>query len=221
MPILPRRADLRLGQCEYASTSQCGGTGALATWLDGPPQTMEPKQPRSQPFTWALAGPGALDLTDGNVATTFWRLKDYPVDIGPVFFRSRSITGIWGGKTMVGISMAATKRMTSWPAASAIGNWRIPEPEYLSPWYTGENYNTVVQRNSGATGQQTIASGSPAHFWWQEVGNAVYDKGAFVWYSGFRPIRPTRSPLGGDSYGELAATRGCDISSQSHALGSL
>ena len=178
-------------QCEYVEHKfNAGGTGSTVDhgWKVHP-QTMEPKQPRSQPFTWALAGPGALDITDGNVATTFWRLKDYPADIGPVFFRSRSIAGVWGGKTMVGVSMAATKRMTSWPAASAIGNWRIPEPEYLSTWYTGENYSTVVQRNSGGTGQQTIASGSPTHFWWQAVGSAVYDKRVFVWYYGY-PANP-------------------------------
>lgn len=179
-------------RCEYVEHrfEQGGGGGTVDHGWKVDPQTMVPKTPRTQPFTWLIGAQGALDLTDGNVATTFWRLRGYPLDIGPVFYRSRSLSGVWSGKTMVGIDMAANKSMISWPASATIGNWRFDSPDYLSYWYTTTNYESLVDRNTGGVGQETFATNNPTPIWWQAAGNAVYDTRIRVWYYGVPPSPP-------------------------------
>ena len=179
-------------ECEYVE-HQFGNGGSGSTLDHGwkvHPETMAPKQTRSQAFSWQLGALGALELTDGNVATTFWRLKDYPVDFGPVFFRSRSLAGNWNGKTVVGLGMAVQKNMTSWPAAAAVGSWRIVEPDRLPTWYTTINNNSLVQRNAGGTGQETFATNNPYPFWWQSSGNAAHDRRIRVFYEPGTPYKP-------------------------------
>lgn len=146
-------------------------------------QTMLPAPARSEQFTWLHGAQGALDLTDGKVATSFWRLKDYPVDIGPVFFRSTALTGDWAGKTMVGIDMAARKNMASWPESAVVGDWQSSVPDMLPNWYTTIYFSNFVQRMAAGTGQEKYASNGTLPFSWQFAANAVHDKRIRAWYA--------------------------------------
>lgn len=191
---VPEEQIYDLSECGYVEHRfENGGSGSTVDqgWKVDP-QTMAPKLLRSQTFSWLLGAQGALDLTDGNVATTLWLLKDYPSDIGPAFYRSRSLAGAWSGKTMVGISMAARKNMSSWPASAMTGSWRSGVPDYLPNWYTTKYYDTLLQRNAGGTGQETYATNPTIPIWWQAVGGAAYDQRTRAFYS---PSNPSNPPI--------------------------
>ena len=144
-------------------------------------QTMLPTSTRSFPFTWLKGAQGALDLTDGKVATSFWRLKDYAADIGPVFYRTKALAGAWSGKTMVGINMAARKTMGSWVESAAMGSWLSGSIVFQPDWYANPGVSYLVQRNAAGAGHETWGpdggqGNSPVPFSWQVVRNAVYEK---------------------------------------------
>lgn len=143
-------------------------------------QTMLPTPTRSVTFTWLRGAQGALDLTDGKVATSFWRLKDYPADIGPVFYHTKALAGAWSGKTVVGINMAARKTMNAWAESTAMGSWLSGSFAYQPDWYANPGISYAVQRNAGGAGQETWGldgqGSGAAPISWQVAGSAVYDK---------------------------------------------
>lgn len=143
-------------------------------------QTMLPAPTRSLAFSWLRGAQGTLDITNGAVATSFWRLKEYPGDIGPVFYHAKALTGPLSGKTTVGINMAARKSMASWTQSAAMGNWLSGSFAFQPWWYTQPGAMYLVQRNSGGAGQETYGpdgqGSSLLPVSWQFVRNAVYDK---------------------------------------------
>lgn len=144
------------------------------------PKTMLPAPTRSLAFSWLRGTQGALDVTNGAVATSFWRLKEYPGDIGPVFYRAKALAGPLSGKTTVGINMVARKSMASWAQSAAMGSWLSGSFVFLPEWYIEPGVRYLVQRNSGSAGQETYGAdgegSGPLPVSWQFVRNAVYDK---------------------------------------------
>lgn len=137
--------------------------------------TMSPTPARSVSFTWVRGVQGALDLTDGKVATSFWRVKDYPAEVAPVIFRSKALTGIWAGKTMVGINVAVTKNIVSWPQGAQVGDWQSGVQDWLPYWYSTISFSNFLQRTAGGAGQEKYATNGILPFAWQAVGDAAYD----------------------------------------------
>lgn len=180
--VPPEETANDMWDCGYVEHRfETNGSGSIADYgwkVDA--QTMLPTPTRSLAFTWLRGTQGALDITDGTVATSFWRLKDYPGDIGPVFYHTKALTGPSSGKTLVGINMAARKSMASWTQSAAMGNWLSGSFAFQPEWYTQPGVMYLVQRNSGGAGQETYGpdgqGSSLLPVSWQFVRNAVYDK---------------------------------------------